>query len=69
VLPPALWRRALRVRVLDAKGAVVLERSLPAQATAEAPLRPARQLAPGTYQCVVQPLAGGASQTVRFTQQ
>jgi serine protease AprX len=69
VLPPNLQRQALRVRVLDAKGAVVLERSLPAQATAQAPLRPAHQLAPGTYQCVVQPLAGGASQTVRFTQQ
>jgi serine protease AprX len=69
VLPPALQRQALRVRVLDAKGAVVLERSLPAQVTTEVPLRPARQLAPGTYQCVVQPLAGGAPQAVRFTQQ
>jgi subtilisin family serine protease len=69
VLPPALLRQALRVRVLDAKGAAVLERSLPAQVTAEVPLRPARPLAPGTYQCLVQPLAGGARQTVRFTQQ
>jgi serine protease AprX len=68
-LPPTLQRQALRVQVLDAKGAVVLSRTLPAQAAADVPLRPARALAPGAYQCVVQPLAGGAAQTVRFVQQ
>ncbi|MGI4743882.1 MAG: S8 family serine peptidase [Janthinobacterium lividum] len=66
-LPPALRGQALRVRVLDAKGAVVLERTL--SATADVPLRPARPLAPGAYQCVVQPLAGGAPAVVRFVQQ
>lgn len=70
-LPPPLRGKALRVRVLDAKGAVVLERTLAATATAAAdvPLRPAHPLAPGAYQCLVQPPAGGAPQVVRFVQQ
>jgi serine protease AprX len=71
-LPPTLRSQALRVRVLDTKGAVVLARTLPATATtgaADVPLRPAHPLAPGAYQCVVQPLAGGTAQVVRFVQE
>jgi serine protease AprX len=70
-LPPSLRAQALRVRILDNKGAVVLERSLPATpaTVADVPLRTNQRLAPGAYQCVVQPLAGGKAQTVRFVQQ
>jgi serine protease AprX len=70
-LPPSLRAQALRVRILDSKGAVVLERSLAATpiTLADVPLRPAQRLAPGAYQCVVQPLAGGKAQSVRFVQQ
>jgi len=70
-LPPALRGQALRVRLVDARGALVAEQLVPpGQAAATVPLRlPARGLAPGTYQCVVRPAAGGAGQAVRFSQQ
>ncbi|NML64264.1 S8 family serine peptidase [Hymenobacter sp. RP-2-7] len=68
-LPPALRGQALRVRIVDARGALVAEQLVPPGA-APVPLRlPARGLAPGTYQCVVRPAAGGAGQVVRFSQQ
>ncbi len=69
-VPPGLRGQALRVRVLDVKGALLGEQLLPASPAATVPLRlPARPLAPGTYLCTVQPLAGGAPQTVRFVRQ
>jgi len=69
-LPRTLQGQALRVRVLDARGALVAEQQI---AAADALLTVTLQvrgrgLAPGTYQCVVRP-ASGASQTVRFVQQ
>jgi hypothetical protein len=70
-LPAALRGQVLRVRVRDAKGALVSEQLLPASPAAAVPLRlPAgRVLAPGAYLCTVQPVAGGAAQTVRFVRQ
>jgi subtilisin family serine protease len=70
-LPPALRGQALRVRLMDVRGALVIEQLVVAGAAqATVPLRlPARGLAPGTYQCVVRPAAGGAGQVVRFSQQ
>jgi len=69
-LPAALRGQALRVRVLDAKGALLSEQLLPASPTASVGLRlPARRLAPGAYLCRVQAVAGGAVQTVRFVRQ
>ncbi|MGI4739691.1 MAG: S8 family serine peptidase [Janthinobacterium lividum] len=66
-LPPRLWGQALRVRLLDVRGATVSEQLVPAGAAASVVLHlPARPLAPGTYLCRVQPVAGGAAQTVRF---
>jgi serine protease AprX len=69
-VPPSLRGQALRVRLLDVKGALVGEQLLAASPAATVPLRlPARPLAPGTYLCTVQPVAGGAGQTVRFVRQ
>lgn len=69
-VPPSLRGRALRVRLLDGRGAVLSEQQLPAGPAATVALRlPARRLAPGAYQCVVQPAAGGRAQTVRFVRQ
>ena len=70
-LPPALRGQALRVRLVDARGALVAEQLVPPGAAAATVLLrgPARGLAPGTYQCVVRPAAGGAGQAVRFSQQ
>lgn len=69
-LPPSLRGQVLRVRLLDVKGALLSEQLLPASPTATAVLRqPARRLAPGTYLCTVQPVAGGAVQTLRFVRQ
>ncbi len=69
-VPPGLRGQALRVRLLDVKGALLNEQLLPASPAATVPLRlPARPLAPGTYLCTVQPLAGGPPQTVRFVRQ
>ncbi len=70
-LPPSLRGQALRVRIIDARGALVLERTLAATppAIADLPLPLPRRFVPGTYLCTVQPLAGGAPQTVRFVQQ
>ena len=70
-LPPALRGQVLRVRVRDMKGALVSEQLLPASPAATVPLRlPAgRVLAPGAYVGTVQPVAGGAAQTVRFVRQ
>ena len=70
-LPPTLRGQALRVRILDARGAVVAEQTLAASAAgATVPLRvPGRSLAPGTYQCVVRPVGGGSAQVTRFVVQ
>ena len=69
-LPAALRRQALRVRLLDVRGALLSEQLLPASPAATAALRlPARRLAPGAYFCTVQPAAGGAVQTVRFVRE
>jgi len=69
-LPPRLRGQALRVRLLDVRGAIIGEQLVPAGAGASVPLRlPVRPLAPGTYLCRVQPVAGGAAQTVRFVRQ
>jgi len=69
-VPAALRGRALRVRLTDVRGATVSEQLLPASPAASVALRlSAHQLAPGAYQCVVQPAAGGAAQTARFVRQ
>ena len=69
-LPPALRNAALRVRLLDVRGAVLSEQRLPATPAATVALRlPARRLAPGTYLCQVQPVGGGRAQTVRFVRE
>jgi hypothetical protein len=70
-LPASLRGQVLRVRVRDVKGALLGEQLLPASPAATVPLRlPAgRPLAPGAYLCTVQPVAGGAAQTVRFVRQ
>jgi len=69
-LPPSLRGQVLRVRVRDTKGALIGEQLLPASPAATVPLRlPSRSLAPGAYLCTVQPVAGGAAQTVRFVRQ
>lgn len=69
-LPPRLRGQALRVRLLDVRGATLSEQLVPASATASLAWRlPAARLAPGTYLCRVQPVAGGAAQTVRFVRQ
>ncbi|MDO7851784.1 S8 family serine peptidase [Hymenobacter convexus] len=66
VLPAVLQGRPLRVRVLDARGAVVQQEQLPATRGAEVSLRTAR-LARGVYTCEVS--AGTTLKTVKFTQQ
>ncbi|MFD2717741.1 S8 family serine peptidase [Hymenobacter monticola] len=66
VLPAALRGQPLRVRVVDARGAVVLQQQLPAASGRELPLRTPR-LAKGAYTCEVS--AGTARQTVKFVQQ
>ena len=66
VLPAALRGQALRVRVLDARGALVVQQQLPAAGSGEATL----QLAPlprGVYTCEVS--AGTTRRTVKFVQQ
>ncbi|TFZ65690.1 peptidase S8 [Hymenobacter sp. UV11] len=69
-LPPRLRGQALRVRLLDARGATLSEQLVPAGAASSVSLRlPAARLAPGTYLCRVQPVAGGTVQTVRFVRQ
>ncbi|GAA4499022.1 S8 family serine peptidase [Hymenobacter ginsengisoli] len=69
-LPASLRGQVLRVRVRDVKGALIGEQLLPASPAATAALRlPGRVLAPGTYVCTVQPVAGGATQSVRFVRQ
>jgi hypothetical protein len=74
-LPASLRGQVLRVRVRDVKGALIGEQLLPASPAATAAHRrsfallPSRVLAPGTYVCTVQPVAGGAVQTVRFVRQ
>ena len=64
-LPEELRGQPLRVRVLDARGAVVARQQLPA-AAAEAPLALGR-LAPGRYVCEVS--AGAVRRAVAFVQQ
>ena len=65
-LPPALRGQELRVRVLDARGAVVAQQLIPATAGAEATLRLA-SLAKGVYTCEVS--TGTTRRTVKFMQE
>ncbi|WP_201985518.1 S8 family serine peptidase [Hymenobacter rubidus] len=64
-LPASLRGQALRVRVLDARGAVVAQQQLPAS-SAQAALKLGR-LAKGVYTCEVS--AGTTRRTVKFVQQ
>ncbi|MDO7847470.1 S8 family serine peptidase [Hymenobacter sp. M29] len=66
VLPTALQGQPLQVRVLDARGAAVLQQQLPAVRGTEVPL-PMARLAKGVYTCEVS--AGATRRTVKFTQQ
>ncbi|MGY3087192.1 serine protease AprX [Hymenobacter sp. UYAg731] len=66
VLPAALRGQPLRVRVLDARGAVVVQRQLLATNDGETPLR-LGPLAKGSYICEVS--AGSTRRTVKFVQQ
>ena len=66
VLPAALRGQPLKVRVLDARGAVVAQQQLPAADGDEASLRLA-PLAKGNYTCEVS--AGSTRRTVKFVQQ
>ncbi|WP_426059240.1 S8 family serine peptidase [Hymenobacter sp. B1770] len=65
-LPTALRGKPLRVRVFDARGAVVATQQVAASATVTAALRLGR-LAKGTYTCEVS--TGDTRRTVKFTQQ
>ncbi|HEX8330463.1 MAG TPA: S8 family serine peptidase [Hymenobacter sp.] len=65
-LPAGLRGQALRVRVLDVRGAVVARQDLAATSAAEVPLRLGR-LAKGNYTCEV--TAGTTRRTVKFVQQ
>lgn len=67
-LPPAYRGRALRVRILDGRGAVVRDLALPAAPSDERPL-PVGVLAGGVYLCRVEGVgAEQPAQTVRFVQ-
>ena len=66
VLPVELRGQPLRVRVLDARGAVVARQQLPAATGSEAPLLLVH-LAKGIYTCEVS--AGRTRRTVNFVQQ
>ncbi len=66
VLPTDLRGQPLTVRLLDARGAVVLRRELPATALSEVAL-PLAPLAKGAYTCEVS--AGNVRRTVKFVQQ
>ena len=64
-LPAALRGRPLRLRVLDARGAVVVDQQLPASPGPAVPLL-LQRLAKGVYTCEVS--VGVARQTVKFAQ-
>jgi serine protease AprX len=66
VLPDALRGQPLRLRVLDARGAVVTQQQLPATAAGELPVRLGR-LAKGAYTCEV--ITENARRSVKFVQQ
>ena len=66
VLPVVLRGHALRLRVLDARGAVVVQQELPAGSSGEIPLRLGR-LAKGVYTCEVS--GNSTRRTVKFVQQ
>jgi serine protease AprX len=66
VLPPVLRGQPLRVRVLDVRGAVVVQQQLSATTGGEVPLR-FGPLAKGNYICEVS--AGSTRRTVKFVQQ
>ncbi|GAB2870572.1 S8 family serine peptidase [Hymenobacter ruber] len=66
VVPAVLRGQALRVRVLDVRGAVVAQQQLPAAIGDEVPLR-LGPLAKGTYICEVS--SGNTLRTVKFVQQ
>ena len=65
-LPPAFRGQPLRVRVLDARGAVVAQQQLAATAESQAALK-LGHLAKGSYICEV--VAGSTRRTVKFVQQ
>lgn len=66
VLPAVLRGQPLRVRVLDTRGAEVIQRQLPAVDGEEVPLR-LGPLAKGIYTCEVS--TGSTRRTVKFVQQ
>ena len=66
VLPVVLRGHALRLRVLDARGAVVVQQELPAGSSGEIPLQLGR-LAKGVYTCEVS--GNSTRRTVKFVQQ
>lgn len=66
VLPMALRGQTLRLRVLDARGATVVQQELPAGSSGEIPLRLGR-LAKGVYTCEVS--GSTTRRTVKFVQQ
>ena len=66
VLPVVLRGHALRLRVLDARGAVVMQQELPAGSSGEIPLQLGR-LAKGVYTCEVS--GNSTRRTVKFVQQ
>ena len=69
-LPPRLRGQALRLRLLDGRGAALSEQLVPASAATPVALQlPAGGLAPGAYLCRVEVVASGARQTVRFVRQ
>jgi serine protease AprX len=66
VLPASLQGQALRIRVLDSRGAVVVRQQLPAALSSEAPLL-LPSMAKGTYICEVS--TDNSRQTVKFVHQ
>lgn len=66
MLPPSLRGQALRLRVLDVRGAVVVQQALAASGSAEMPVSLGR-LAKGIYTCELS--AGSTRRTTKFVQQ
>ncbi|MGI4874480.1 MAG: S8 family serine peptidase [Janthinobacterium lividum] len=68
-LPLSLRSQPLRARIIDSRGATVADLPLTPDGAASVPLTIPRHLAPGVYQCVVQPTTDGPKQTARFVVQ
>ena len=66
VLPEALRGQPLLVRVVDSRGAVVVQQQLPAATATEVPLQLGR-IAPGVYTCQVS--TANTRRSVKFVQQ